>query len=519
MARASATAVSFYTSTNTTGFVIPKTGLDTYDALRAYGAAIALEALAISNNRLGSPLIRDSGDRYEVSLPDGQLNLQRIRGSHRVLALLQSLGAPDPGREAEQLADLLQNIASGSARNSRVTLWAVVEPTAVKAPRGQSRVALQLRGEMLDQYKRPAAELPELAYLAAWGRVSPPRRDRWDAQRGIFWNRPITSGRRVVGVLRLLSLPGPQTPLLHENDPAAVADAALWGGSEVGAACHLLCVLALRGAFAVHGVIVDRMRKVQGGQWQPEAWGVVRSDALARLVASRAGYRAVDSFRSVFSLARAGHQWRHWEEPAHRLADFLMRPAPDRLRALTAAVARALNREDRRSPHVLLDDHSMKEVVRVTESELLEVYEHESVRAVGSALRRLINDSAGWHVWESFSTAQTTDDLTRALCDLLREVVTANRRRQDQGAANQRSVPIRPPSEQDVRALVQLAQRHNPDRVGLAVAIYALVRPSWRTEHAAEAASEPEPAGLEDLEAPEDVDAVEPGTEDEHEEG
>jgi hypothetical protein len=445
-----------------TVFIIPKTGLSTYDALRAYGAAIALDILAISNKRLSAPTINDRGTLYEVELPEANLDIDQAKTSHQTLALLTSLGQAAPLDEALKLTQFLLLAKSGTIGDEYITLQTTVEPAAVKAPRGSSRLALQRRGEMLSQHKRNVKELSQLAYLAAWGRVTPPAQgERWSPECGIFLSTKIKNGVR-----RLLALPSPQTTMLHERDATAIADAPLWSGSDLGAACHLLCILALRGASATHSILVDRLRRVQGGQWQPEEWGEIRSSMVQSLASTAAGHAALYAFRRIFDNARTN---RRWEGPAHRLADFLVTPSPAGFWEFMREARSALGSLE----ETPLTERDVLEVVRVMDADLARVYEHPSVLAMGRALRDLINQSEAWHVWEEFSNARGANDLSQAVCDMLREISTTNRRKRKDGGS-----PVWTPSEDDVKEVIGLATMRAAEQVGRAVATFALAWPS-----------------------------------------
>lgn len=480
---------------------LPKTGLLFYDALRAYGAALALEALAIANDRLEVPRIRDVGPEYEVVLEAQALDPGRVASSHRVLSLLASLGCAQPDAEAQALADLLAALLFGAGTRAPAepwTLWAVVEPAAVKAPRGPSRMALQRRGEMLLQHERPETELPQFAYLAAWGKLTRPQHgERWDGE-GIF---RVLRGEQISQ--RLLLLPGPLVDVTHERDAAAVADLRLWAGSARGAACHLLCALALRGVGPGRRVAVDRLRRVQGGQWQPEGWGVVGSAAAGSLQAGPAGLAALEAFRRIYDRAErdAGRQEgpRIWDKPAHAVTDFLTQPSVSSVAALLRALGDALQAsQDPGTGHMrlALSEPAIGEVLRVADEPLSVVYQQPSVRSVGRALRQLLRQDEGWQVWEEFVAARAPDDLAQATCDLLRGAATVNRRRrEDQGVP---SGPVWVPSEDDLHQLLAVAERHGAERVGVAVASLALAIPARDSAAWAMVAEESEEQGADE---------------------
>lgn len=450
--------------------LVPKVGLPTYDALRAYGAALALEALAAARNLLSFPRIRDQGAAYLVTLRTGcRVDPGEVPAllsrSHPALALLRALGSEEPERAARELGELLAGLLRNGElpRGRSWTLQAVAEPGAVKAPRGPSRAALQRRREMLGQMKRDEAEGLALAYLAAWGLVrKPTSEDRWKPGLGLF-----ATTRQGDDFVRILPLPA-DVELRHERDAAALADAELWGGSEVGAACHHLVLLGLRGALGARGVLVDRLRPVRGGGWQPVSWGTVRAAAIERLAASPAGHRALRALSWVFDRARREEVW---AQAAHQLSGYLVSPGIESLGRFVRAAAGALAAAGPSGGRPDLDEEAMGEVMEMTEATLSALYRDGSVQQVGRSLRRLLRESQSWQVYEGFVAARAPDDLARAINDLLREVATANRAPQRGGAGG-----VWVPDEAVLPALLELAERFGAEAVGLAVASYALTR-------------------------------------------
>jgi hypothetical protein len=452
--------------------VVPKTGLATYDALRAYGTAIAIEGLAVALRLLSFPEIRDEGHAYTVVLRDASFGEEArdmpelLARAHPVLALLRALGSDDPAGEARGLGGLLQELLEqGRLRSDRRwTLQAVIEPGAVKAPRGGSRLALQERDEMLAQLERPEREGVALAYLAGWGRVSPPRRGRWRPGLGLF----CTVGGAGEDVVRLLPVPE-AVELRHERDPGALADVRLWGGSETGAACHLLLTLGLRGGLGPKAVLVDRLRGVRGGRWQPTSWGVVRARGIEHLAATVPGHRALRSMHLVFEQARGNEST--WGQAAHALTRLLLQPGVESLAGYLRAAAGAAARTGQVRVGGF-DEEAMQEVMRMTGPPLSSLYKDESIRDVGRSLRKLLDATEAWGVYEAFVAARAPEDLARALQDLLREVASANRAARRNGAR-----PVWVPGEDALGALMELAERYGAESVGVAIASYALAGP------------------------------------------
>ncbi len=468
---------------------VPKTGLPTYDALRAYGVALGLEALAVVERILSFPRIDDLGATYELKLPtrdplrpptrDPLEALPKIMPrSHGVLALLRSLGSEDPGRAARELGEVLRQLLREGSLQSRGTwtLHAVVEPAAVKAPRGGSRLRLQRRGEMLDQMRRPADEGVVFAYLAAWGLASRPCQSlRWVPERGLFACARQEGGH----VVRLLPLPT-GLELRHERDPAALADAAVWPGSERGSACHMLILLALRGGLGAQPVLVDRLRPTQGGRWQPVAWGIVRAPGIEGLASSVAGYTVLEGMGRVFNRAREQRSG-PWVRLAHAVTELLLSPGvPQLARFLREAtgVLAAPRRDDGaatddgRGWGGYFDEGSMAEVMRMVEPTLSSLYEEPSVREAGRSLGQLLDARQAWQVYEAFVATRTTDELARAIHDMLREARTA----QQPGARGGGRTPWILGAGA-LAELLRLAEEHGPERVGLAIASYGLAGP------------------------------------------